>query len=67
MDINDTVVLFCVLFTILIVNTELEHYLNIIGVTLLYWHLVMKKKFYNKKLNFIKKCCKIKKLFGDRK
>jgi len=43
-----TFVLFCILFTILIVNTELERYRIIISVTLLYWsYLFMKKIYYH--------------------
>ena len=44
---NITIALFCILFTILTVNTELEHYPSIISVKLLYWsYLVLKKKIY---------------------
>jgi len=44
MDI--TIVLFCILFTILIVNTELEHCPFITSFTLLYWlYHVLKKKY----------------------
>ena len=56
MDI--TFVLFCVLFTILIVNTELEYYPILIIVTLLYCsNLVMKRKiyYYDKKTKFYNK------------
>ena len=40
-----TFVIFCILFTILIVNTELEHYPLIINVMLYWSYLFMKKKY----------------------
>ena len=43
MDI--TIVLFCILFTILIVYTELEHYPIIMSLTLLYWSYLVVKKY----------------------
>ena len=50
-----TTVLSYIIFTILIIITELEHYRIIIIVTFLYWsYLVMKKK-YVKKIKFQKK------------
>ena len=40
-----TIVVFCNLFTILILNTELEPYRIIINDSLLYWlYLIIKKK-----------------------
>ena len=43
-----TIVLSYILFTILIVNTELKNLRTIINVTFLYcWYLVMKKKINN--------------------
>ena len=39
-----TIVLFCILFTNLIVNTKQEHYPIIISVTLLYWSFLVKEK-----------------------
>ena len=45
--IDITIVLFCILFKILVVNTALEHFAITISVTLLYCSfLVMKKKYY---------------------
>ena len=56
--VDITTVLFCILFTILIVNTGIEHYPFIMSVTLLNWsYLVMlwKNKIPQQR------CCKIEK------